>query len=79
MVLREIDNQTMNITNEIIQVASHTEMWDQGEIISPQIKMVSLWLIWGFRPWLRGVALLFMECTVYKSSSETFLSVLCRE
>ena len=29
----QIDNQTMNITNEIIQVASHTEMWDQGEII----------------------------------------------
>ena len=27
----------MNITNEIIQVASHTEMWDQGEMISPQI------------------------------------------
>jgi hypothetical protein len=27
----------MNITNEIIQVASHTEMWDHGEIISPQI------------------------------------------
>ena len=27
----------MNITNEIIQVANHTEIWDQGEIISPQI------------------------------------------
>ena len=37
MVLREIDNKTMNIINEIIQVASHTEMWDQGGIISPQI------------------------------------------
>jgi hypothetical protein len=27
----------MHITNEIIQAANHTEMWDQGGIISPQI------------------------------------------
>jgi hypothetical protein len=37
IVLREIDNQTMNITNEIIQVANHTEIWDQGEIISAKV------------------------------------------